>query len=230
MNHKEFAKKMSTYTILYIEDDKDVREHIKEFLSRYSKGVYTCATSEEGLDIYNLHKPDILLLDINLPGISGMDFAMSIREDDKQTRILMLTAYTDTKFMLKAVELELSRYLVKPVTNDELFLALQKCTDELEVTNIFNLGNGYSYSRKLTSIISNNEKIALRNKEIKLLEYFIAHEGDVIRYDMLESEIWGSDAVSLDAIRSQMRNLRQKVGNSCFENVVGIGYRFKVDM
>ena len=228
MNHKDFAKKMSDYTVLYIEDDKDLREHIDEFLKRYCKKTYACENTNDGLTIYNEHKPDILLLDINLPGMNGIDFAELIRKKDKRTRIVMFTAYTDRKFMLKAIELELSRYLVKPVTNEELFSAMGKCVDELEKTNIFNLGNGYTYSKRLTSVISNNEKVTLRKKEMEILEYFIAHEGEVIRYDMLEDEIWDENSVSLDAIRSQMRNLRKKLGNSCFETIVGVGYKFEV--
>ncbi len=229
MNHKDFTKKISGYTILYIEDDQQIREHFDEFLSRYCKKVYVCENAEEGLEVYNKHKPDIILADINLPGMNGIEFVTYIRKSNKKIRIIMLTAYTDKEFTLKAIELELTRYLVKPVKSKDLLLALEKCINELNVNNIVNLGNGNIYSKKLVSIINNRETIPLRKKEAALLEYFIQHDGEVISYDRLETTVWDDEIVSRDAIRSQIKNIRQKIGKDCLENITGIGYKFKVD-
>ncbi len=230
MDHKAFAENMSKYTVLYVEDDASVRKYINEFLSRYCKKVYSCESSEQGLEVYNEHKPNILLLDINLPGVNGIDLAASIRANDKKTRIVILTAYTDEKFMVRAVELELTRYLIKPVTSEDLFLAFEKCAKELEVENIINIGNGNIYSKKLTSIISNKGRVSLRKKEVEILEYFIEHEGEVIRYDTMENSVCKGEIMSRDAIRSQIRNIRQKIGDSCLENIAGIGYKFRVSL
>ena len=230
MNHKAFANKMSSYSILYIEDDPNIRKYIREFLLRYSPQVYSCDSSEKGLELYEKYRPNILLLDINLPGMSGIDFASKIRENDKKTRILISTAYTNTEFMLKAIELELSRYLIKPVTSEELIDAFEKCISELEDRVSVQLGDGYIYSKKTTSIIKNSETTLLRRKESEILEFFIEREGEVIRYDMLESSIWSDGAMTRDAIRSQIRNIRKKIGANCFENITGVGYRFEVKL
>ena len=226
MNHQAFAKKMNAYTILYVEDDFNVRQQITEFLSRYCKKLYACESSEEGLEIYKKHQPDILLLDINLPKMNGIEFATLIRKNDKKTRILISTAYTNQEFMVKAIELELTRYLVKPVTNEEFFMAFEKCLKELELSYIIHLGEGYSYNKKTTSIIKNTKTTMLRKKESEILEFFIQREGEVVRYDMLESGIWSNGSMTRDAIRSQIRNIRQKIGGKCFENITGVGYRF----
>jgi len=61
------------------------------------------------------------------------------------------------------------------------------------------------------------------------LDFFIEHEGEVLRYEILENELWQESVMSRDAIRSQIRNLRKKIGSNCFENITGIGYRFKVN-
>lgn len=227
MNHKAFAKKMKSYTILYIEDDAKIRDSITEFLSRYCKKVYECDNSEEGLKLYQRYKPDILLLDINLPGMSGIDLATLIRKNDIKTRILISTAYTNKEFMIKAVELQLTRYLVKPVTSEELFSAFEKCLDELQSEDSIDLGGGYKYSKKLTAITYEDETIMLRKKEVDLLEFFITHQGEVVRYEILEYCIWGDEIMTRDAIRSQIRNIRKKINIDLFENISGIGYKFK---
>ncbi len=229
MNHKEFADRIGKYSIVYVEDNDSIREYISEFLTRYCKNIHTYKNAEDGIEAYKNYHPDIFLLDINLPKMSGIDFASYIRKYDKKTRILLLTAYTNQTFMLKAIELDITRYLIKPATSEELLKALEKCSNELEVSHIINLGGGYIYSQKLSSIISNNEKIQLRKKEIELLDFFIEHEGEVLRYEILENELWQESVMSRDTIRSQIRNLRKKIGSNCFENITGIGYRFKVN-
>ncbi len=228
MNHQAFAKKMNNYKILYIEDDYNVRRYITEFLNRYCPKVYSCESSEDGLELYKKYQPDILLLDINLPGMNGIDFATYIRQNDKKTRILISTAYTNQEFMVRAIELELTRYLVKPVTSEELIGAFEKCLSELRERDSIELGDGYSYNRKTTSITKDNRRTILRRKESEILEFFIEHEGEVLRYDMLESAIWSSGVMTRDAIRSQIRNIRKKIGFKSLVNVIGVGYKFEV--
>ncbi len=227
MNHKAFAQKMESYTILYVEDDAMIRGSITEFLSRYCKKIYECDNSEEGLELYYKYKPDILLLDIDLPGMSGIDLATLIRKQDIKTCIVISTAYTNKEFMIKAVELQLTRYLVKPVTSEELFSAFEKCLDELQSGDSIDLGGGYIYSKKSTAIIHKNETIILRKKEAELLEFFITHENEVVRYEMLEYCIWGDEVMTRDAIRSQIRNIRKKINIDLFTNISGIGYKFQ---
>ena len=229
MDHRTFANEMKNYTILYVEDDNSLREQITEFLSRYCQTVYACPSSEEGLKLYQKYHPDILLLDVNLPGISGLDFATHVREHDIKTRILILTAYTNTELMQRAIELDLTRYLVKPATSEDLFAAFGKCLEELNVDEITDLCDGYSYNKKHMSVINNNDVVALRKKEAEILEFFIAHKGEVVRYDMLENSVWSEGVMSQDAIRSQIRNIRKKIGNGCLENIFGVGYRLKVN-
>ena len=226
MNHKDFALKLHNYSLLYVEDEYEIRHYITSFLKRYCKVVYACDSSEVGLELYKKHKPNILLLDINLGGMSGMELATLVRKRDNKTRILISTAYTDKDFMLQAIELGLTRYLVKPMTNDDLVTALEKCSQELDIQNCIELGKNYSYNRTLAQIIHDDTLIPLRHKEVELLELFIAHEGEVLRYDYLEQSIWQDEAMTRDAIRSQIRNLRKKLQVDLLENISGLGYKF----
>ena len=225
MNHQAFAKKMKSYTVLYVEDDAEIRHYISQFLQRYCHKVYACESSEEGMALYQKHQPDILLLDINLPGMSGIDFATKVRVHDKKTRILISTAYTDKAFMLRAIELQLTRYLVKPMTSEELFHAFEKCLDELEEK--IDLGEGYMYHKANSAVVKGDMVIPLRKKEADILEFFIQHEGEVVRYVVLEDAIWVDEVMSRDAIRSQIRNIRKKIGINLFENISGVGYKLR---
>lgn len=229
IDHKEFAKKMRAYTVLYVEDDVEVRQYMTEFLRRYCKAVYATDNAATGLTLYKEHRPDILLLDINLPGMSGIDLAASIRESDPLTRIIMSTAYTDKEFMLKAVELGLTRYLVKPVTSEDIFAAFEKCMIELVKLapkySEVDLGEAFIYNKKLKSLLKDGMVMALRKKETDLLEFFIDRPNEVVTYALLETAIWNDQVMTSDAIRSQIKNLRKKIHPQILKNVSGVGYR-----
>lgn len=158
--------------------------------------------------------------------MSGVEFATLIRKSDNKTRIVISTAYTNKEFMLQAIELDLTRYLVKPLTNEDLVQAFEKCWRELEDTHTVTLAEGYRYNRTKASLFRDDEEIVLRHKELKILEYLIEHEEEVVRYEWLEEHIWENDVMSRDAIRSQIRNLRKKLELDFIENISGVGYRF----
>lgn len=231
MDHKKFAKKMELSTLLYIEDDEQLRKHFTEFLSRYSQNVYACEDAQAGMALYEEIKPDIILLDINLPGMNGIEFAKKIRQKEKFTRIIIFTAYTDKEFLLEAIELELTRYLVKPVTSQELFDALEKSLLELEEFNEkymqVTLKEGFVYSVKSKTLLKDGQEIILRKKELDMLKFFIANEGKTISYETLEHVVWKSEVMSRDAIRSQIKNLRRKTYATIIENISGVGYRLR---
>jgi len=162
------------------------------------------------------------------PGMNGIDFATLIRTTDSDTRIIMTTAYTNKEFMLQAVELDLTRYLVKPVTGTDLFSALEKAMIELKNSTItsINLGEGYIYQLDEKNILKNKRVITLRKKEIDLLEFFINKKNQTITYEVIETQIWPNDVMTEDAIRSQIRNIRNKTYSKIFKNISGVGYKF----
>jgi two-component system, OmpR family, response regulator VanR len=231
VEHENFIKNMQRLSILYIEDDPAVQKHISEFLKRYSKAVYLASDAENGYESFNAHRPDIVLLDINLPGMSGMELAEKIREHDTEVLLVMATAYTDKEFLLKAVELNLVRYLVKPITSDDLYDVFVKCIAMLNMNKpggyTIDLGQGYIYNRRSKELLCNNEMMPLRKKEIGLLEFFLDRANEVVTYEMLQTMIWSDGTMTQDAIRSQIKNLRKKIHPKLFANVSGIGYKLQ---
>jgi two-component system response regulator VanR len=227
MDHHLFAARLKDLTLLYIEDDPQIQSHLAEFLGRYTSGRHLASSAEEGLERYEALHPHIILLDINLPGMSGIDFAKEVRRREKQTRIVISTAYTDKEFLLSAVELELTRYLVKPVTSQDLAEALSKAADELEARagRQVDLGEGYRYDLEKKMLLHGDSEVALRRKEMALLEYFIENAHRTLTYEMLQYDVWQESPMSRDAIRAQIRNIRKKSHPGIIYNINAIGYR-----
>ena len=232
MNHNSFISIMKDLSILYIEDDSKVQEYIAEFLGRYTSHLYLAGSAEEGWKLYQEKKPDIILLDINLPGKSGIEFAREVRQTDKDTRIIISTAYTDKAFLLRAVELGLTRYLVKPITGKELIDAFGKAANEFMESKksiLVDLGEGYSYDRQRRILLFHETEIPLRRKEMELLEFFVKNRGQTLSYEILQYEIWDDAPMSKDAIRAQIRNIRKKSHRDIIQNINAVGYRLYKD-
>jgi DNA-binding response OmpR family regulator len=229
MNHHSLLEKLQNLHLLYIEDDIEVRGQIYEFLKRYFASVQETSSAEEAMQYFDRKKPDIILVDINLPGESGLNFAQKVRKEHHDVRIIVSTAYTDKEFLLTAIELELTRYLIKPVTGERLLDALEKASDEYTLIykreQLVELGMDFNYNKRQRVLRRGERELSLRPKEMQLLEYFIAHDSEIIAYDILEYNVWQENTMSRDAIRSQIRNLRKKTHNKIIENISGIGYR-----
>lgn len=229
MKQEEFKELIGDLTIVYIEDDINIRKYISEFLQRYCKNLYEASSAEEGLKLYKEHKPHILLVDINLPKMSGMELITLLRKDDKKTKIIISTAYTNKEFTLEAIELFICRYLVKPITSKDLVEALKKAIGELFeeglISKNIDLGDDYFFDISKKLLFKGKNEIKLRKKEFKILEFFIERKDSLISYDTLQNEIWQDEIMTENSIRSQIRNIRQKTHNKIFTNVSGIGYK-----
>ncbi|WP_295420844.1 response regulator transcription factor [Sulfurovum sp.] len=230
MIQNKLRDKLGKIKLLYVEDEDAIRSQISEFLGRYVGFLINVSSAEEAMVQYKKHAPDMLLLDVNLPGKNGLTLAEEIRVKDRNVRIIVSTAYTDKDFLLQAVELELTRYLVKPVISSDLLEALEKAVVEIDrrkgQKNSIDLSFGYTYERDRKIVMYAGEMIRLRRKEAELLEYLIDHSDQTVSYERLEYGVWKDTPMSKDAIRAQIRNIRKKIHPDVIKNVTAIGYMF----
>lgn len=228
----DLTKTLSKLTILYIEDDDNIRKNFCEFFKLFQANIICTSNAEDGLIYFKNEKPDILIVDINLPNLSGIEFITNIRKQNNTARVIITTAYTDQEFMLKAIELDISRYIVKPVTKNNLIPALKKALSELQehddqFSNI-NLGKNLFFDEKRKQLIQNGIEIRLRKKEVLLLDFLIQNRDITVTYEMLENQLWDY-YMSPDAIRAQIKNLRKKTYQNLVKNIVGIGYKLNIE-
>jgi len=218
-------------TILYIEDDSLIREQAIEYLSRHYQSVLEASNGEEALKIYKKQKPNIIISDIEMPKMSGLEMAKEIRKKDKKTPIIIATAYTQTEYLLFAIELQLIKYIVKPITTQKLEEALQLAhlyIEENITQSILSLCATTHYDMLNKRLLINNSIIKLTHNEILLLELLVKNHQRVVTYEEIESKIWAYEGMSMDALRSLVRSLRKKLQGNFVENISGVGYRIAI--
>ena len=104
----------NNYSLLYAEDNETVRDGYMLYFSKFFNNVYEAKDGKEAWDIFKQERPNIVILDINMPEISGLDVAHMIGDIDDTCKIIMLTAYSDVEKLMKAIKLNLTEYIVKP--------------------------------------------------------------------------------------------------------------------
>ena len=226
---------MSTLKLLYIEDDKDIQEIYLDILKESVDEVYSAFDGEEGYELYLSIKPDILLLDINMPKINGLSLAKKIREVDKDIKIIITTSYGQQANLLEAIELYLVKYILKPIEPNVLRNALIKAINEIEQTqggdgkNVFLLDKDVTWDRELEKLTKNGEEIKLTKNERRLLSFLSTDKSrvytffeifDYLSYDNFDKEY---DA---NQIRALVKLVRKKIPKNAIMNVYGEGYRF----
>lgn len=214
--------------ILYVEDDPGIRENVHEYLARLFRNVYPACDGEEGLLMYRRHKPHIILADIQMPRMNGLEMAKRIRQEDKDVQIIIATAHTDEKYLLEAVEMRLVRYVVKPVTRTNLLGALEKCLEELGergVAGLVELGENHFFDRQKMELYLGDQPVALTKKECQLLQILLDARGGVVHYDVISAELWPEAPMTSDAIRTHAKNLRKKLPDGVIRTVSGVGYK-----
>jgi len=218
---------LKSLTILYVEDEPLIRENAVEYLNRYCKKVFQAKDGEDGYAKYQTHSPDLIISDIKMPKLNGLDFAAKVRETDKTTPIILATAHTETEYLLRAVELQLIKYIVKPITSEKLQEALAMACDALETdyTHIIKLDETTEYDTLNQTLIQNNAPVKLTHNELLFFDFLIKNRQRAITYAEIESLIWAYEGMSMDALRSLVRGLRKKLVSDCIENVSGVGYR-----
>lgn len=225
---------MESLKILYVEDEESIRNFNALLIKKLCPNTVTASNAADGLKLYKSFNPDVIITDIDMPGLDGLDLAKSIRRDDERTRILITTAHTDKDYLMKAVELRLTKYLEKPVSQEALEDALKQCFKELHksIENCIeiDLGKGFEYNTKLKILTKNQESISLKKRETLLLDLLATNIEQIVEYNTIEQNVWEGREMTSNALRSIMKDLRKKLTDGAIANISGMGYKLsKID-
>lgn len=125
--------KLQNFTILYVEDDLTTQEIIKDILASSSKEVFIANDGEEGLKLYKEKNPDIVLSDIAMPNMDGLEMSEAIKKMNPNQPIALFTAFSESAFLKKAAELGVATYILKPLDEEQFFNSLNYMALELEL-------------------------------------------------------------------------------------------------
>ena len=120
-------------SILYVEDDENIRKMVEFFLGKNVKTLYSACDGVDGLEQFKLHKPDLVITDVQMPNMTGIEMATQIRQIDADAPIIILTAYNDSEFLFEAINIGITNYLTKPLDLRILMQTIGKITQNINL-------------------------------------------------------------------------------------------------
>ena len=223
-----------TQKIYIVEDEPDIRETLKYNFSNEGFEVFTAPDGEEALSNIKKVLPDVLILDLMLPGVSGLDVCKSIRTDDdiRDMSIIMLTAKGEEIDRVIGFELGADDYVTKPFSVRELILRvkvlLKKQRESLVENKLVTFGP-IRIDLDAHELKINDKEIVLTALEFKLLQHLVKRKGRVQTREQLLGDVWGYSAeVTTRTVDTHIKRLREKLGNTSdyIQTIRGVGYRF----
>lgn len=223
-------EKQENIKVLFVEDDEIARENGIEFLENYFEQIIEAADAISASKLYEEYKPDIIITDIQMPKLNGLEFISNIRAKDKKVQVIVLSAFSDKEYLFKAIELGLVKYLVKPVNDKEFEEALELCVDSIknDSSNIIKLSQNTLFDTYNKTLKKDNELIKLRTKELSLLELLIKNKNRYVSYSEIENIIWYDSVMTKDALKTLIKNLKSKLPSDAISNLSGTGYKIEL--
>ena len=223
---------MAAETILIVEDDPAMLRGLKDNFEYSGYTVVTACEGEQGLDAALNLKPDLILLDLMLPGINGYEICRLIRAEELDIPIIMLTAKNQESDIVLGLNIGANDYVTKPFSIKELLARVNAMlrNGRKPESKIFAFGE-CELNLSSQTLSRNEAPVELTPKELGLLTLFVKHPGRALTRDQILNAVWGYDIiVTQRSVDRCINSLRNKLGDlNHIQTVREIGYRFEPD-
>jgi two-component system alkaline phosphatase synthesis response regulator PhoP len=220
-------------TILIVDDEADLLELIEYNLKREGYNVLKAENGAEGLRLARKHHPDLVLLDIMMPRMTGTDVLRAMKDEPelRGVPVIFLTARADEETEIEGLDIGADDFLPKPISTAKLVSrirsVLRRSTDTVDTGTEVH-AHDLVINRERYVVSRAGEEFQLPRKEFEVLFFLAGRRGKVIDRQTLLNEIWGPDVYVIDrTVDVHIRKIREKLGETYIETVKGVGYRFK---
>lgn len=211
--------------VLLLEDEYSLRISVQEFLEDVGYDVDGYSNGDAAYEAVYETNYDILLLDVNVPGMSGFELLGTLRKEGNKTPAIFMTSMTDIKDLQEGYKKGCCDYIRKPFDLDELQLRMtQVCKNVLrEDEDTLILAEDLHYDIKQFTLTYQNKQIALSRTEKDILGMLLNHYNQIVSITMFQDAIWG-EYIDPANVRVQINNLRKKLPEGVIQNRRGLGY------
>ena len=216
---------------LLLEDNTLFAETLKDFLEDKGFDIDIASDGEEAISKSYYNNYDIYLLDINVPGVNGVEFLKMIRRSGDERPTIFITSHQDIETLKKGYESGCDDYMKKPIDLEELLYRIQVLLGKRRVvktTVALNENSYYDYKQRIVVVDGIPKKLPL--KTIKLLELFLENEGQIVTKEQIINRLWSSaNEYSEGSIRVYINKLKKILKKDAIENIKGFGYKLTIN-
>ncbi|WP_267525321.1 response regulator transcription factor [Campylobacter sp. MG1] len=208
--------------LLIVEDEKNIAKLTADILSPLFNEIFYANDGVNGFNKFKKYRPDIVICDVLMPVKDGLSLAKSIKEISPNTPIVVISAHSDKEKLLKAIDININKYLIKPIIPEELIATIKSIISNM--SKEIKLGQ---YKLDLIRSIFDNtiNKIELTKKELALLKALSEPIGKVISLDDIKEICWGTKDVKDGSVRTFIKRFRDKIEVDIIKNITSTGYK-----
>ena len=221
--------KASNYTILLVDDEQDILEFLSYSLKKEGYKIVTANNGKEGVELSKSLRPDLILLDVMMPQIDGIEACQMIRKDLhlEQPIIAFLTSRSEDYSQIAGLEAGADDYITKPIRPRLLTSKVESLLRRKKESKVALDNKELKIDREKYLIAYKGNEMLLPKKEFELLELLASKPGKVFNRDQILSLVWGDGAIVGErTIDVHVRKLREKLGNNYIRTIKGVGYTF----
>ena len=226
-------RRMDTYKILIIDDEEDIVDIVAYNLKKEGYTVDSASNGKEGVALAKKMLPDLILMDVMMPEMDGVEACMLIREEEslQQTVIAFLTARGEDYSQIAGFEAGADDYITKPlkprVLVSRIKALLRRTGTNQAAATVSN--TSLSIDRERYVVLKQGEELSLPRKEFELIALLMSKPGKVFTREHILGEVWGQEVVVGDrTIDVHIRKLREKIGGDFIKTVKGVGYKLEI--
>jgi DNA-binding response OmpR family regulator len=212
--------------VLFVEDNEEFAQNFMTLLTLFVKQILHSDTITKAKQILQTEAVDMIICDIKLNNENGLDLIEAVRKENAHIPIVVLSGNKNEEFLFRAIPLNLTAYLLKPIKYKELIDTLSKCAQYFQPSNHIALKNGYSYEPENRMLYTKEGMIIeLSKKEAAFVELLIDNPNRIVTKDMMYEALWNFDYVSDQAVVNFVMRFRKKVGKEFIQTIAEAGYR-----
>ncbi len=220
-------KILKTLKILIVEDEKKLASLLKESILDSFFKVIIAKDGDEGLKKYNSFKPDIIITDIMMPFCDGLEMTQKIKELDENIPIIVLSAHSDKEKLLKAIDLGINKYFIKPFDPEELIEHINKIAPKLRKQKQVILKDNCIFDNNALSLHKSSSLVILTKREKEFFHLLIKHKNSLVTTQQIKLALWKEEVHDV-RLRTFIKRLRLKTSKDIIENISGQGYLISV--
>ena len=218
---------LKTLKILIVEDEKRLAQLLKDAISDSFFSVVIAKDGNEGLKKFKSFKPDIIITDIMMPVCDGLDMTIKIKKLDGNIPIIVLSAHSDKEQLLKAIDIGINKYFIKPFDPEEVIEHINKIAPSLNKKRQVKLKEDFMFDNNSMSLYKNTVLINLTKREKEFIHLLIKVNNKVVDSEYIKENLWNEE-VNDERLRTFIKRLRIKTSKDIIENISSQGYLISV--
>lgn len=218
---------LKTLKILIVEDEKRLAQLLKDAIYDSFFSIVIAKDGNEGLKKFKTFKPDIIITDIMMPFCDGLEMTQKIKELDENIPIIVLSAHSDKEKLLKAIDLGINKYFIKPFDPEEVIEHINKIAPKLRKQKQVILKDDFVFDNNSSTLYKNSSLVILTKREKEFFHLLIKHKNSLVTTEQIKSTLW-KEEVQDERLRTFIKRLRLKTSKDIIENISGQGYLISV--